>query len=152
MTKQFARLLRLSRSSASIYRVLGFYCFGWTKKNLLERDSNLRPPDWRAGALPTELSSPILAVSQFCQYLCLGAPFRSHTTIFFIVYLFNLFNSFLLMIFFFRLFTIILYEWRNTRYGHMSVYMFFDLYEWWNTGQYMSMSMCSKLDRNNMLR
>ena len=32
--------------------------FGWTKKNLLERDLNLRPPDWRAGALPTELSSP----------------------------------------------------------------------------------------------
>ena len=25
--------------------------FGWTKKNLLERDLNLRPPDWRAGAL-----------------------------------------------------------------------------------------------------
>ena len=22
--------------------------FGWTKKNLLERDLNLRPPDWRA--------------------------------------------------------------------------------------------------------
>ena len=29
--------------------------FGWTKKNLPERDLNLRPPDWRAGALPTEL-------------------------------------------------------------------------------------------------
>ena len=46
--------------------------FGWTKKNWPERDSNLRPPDWRAGALPTELSSPILAVSLFCQYLCSG--------------------------------------------------------------------------------
>ena len=48
--------------------------FGWTKKNLLERDLNLRPPDWRAGALPTELStcSPTLAVSLFCQYLCSG--------------------------------------------------------------------------------
>ena len=33
------------------------YKFGWTKKNLLEQDSNLRPPDWRAGALPTELYS-----------------------------------------------------------------------------------------------
>ena len=44
---------------------------GWTKKNWLERDLNLRPPDWRAGALPTELhvTSPtfILAVSLFCQ-------------------------------------------------------------------------------------
>ena len=25
-------------------------------KNLLEQDLNLRPPDWRAGALPTELT------------------------------------------------------------------------------------------------
>ena len=33
---------------------------------------NMRPPDWRAGALPTELTSPILAVSLFCQYLCSG--------------------------------------------------------------------------------
>ena len=32
--------------------------FGWTKTNLLERDLNLRPPDWRAGAPPTELTSP----------------------------------------------------------------------------------------------
>ena len=31
--------------------------FRWTKKNWLERDLNLRPPDWRAGALPTELTS-----------------------------------------------------------------------------------------------
>ena len=50
--------------------------FGWTMKNLLERDLNLRPPDWRAGALPTELhvhvTSPILAVSLFCQYICSG--------------------------------------------------------------------------------
>ena len=36
--------------------------FGWTKTNLLERDLNLRPPDWRASALPTELTSPILVV------------------------------------------------------------------------------------------
>ena len=56
--------------------------FGWTKKNWLERDLNLRPPDWRAGALPTELSSPTLAVSLFCQYLCSGAPVRSHETIY----------------------------------------------------------------------
>ena len=33
--------------------------FRWTKTNWLERDLNLRPPDWRAGALPTELTSPI---------------------------------------------------------------------------------------------
>ena len=30
--------------------------FGWTKNNLLERDLYLRPPDWRTGALPTELT------------------------------------------------------------------------------------------------
>ena len=41
--------------------------FGWTKENWLERDLNLRPPDWRAGALPTEQISPILAFSLFCQ-------------------------------------------------------------------------------------
>ena len=41
------------------------------KENWLERDLNLRPPDWRAGALPTELSSPtiggfpILSISLF---------------------------------------------------------------------------------------
>ena len=52
------------------------------KENWLERDLNLRPPDWRAGALPTELSSPTLAVSLFCQYLCSGAPVRSHETIY----------------------------------------------------------------------
>ena len=46
--------------------------FGWTKKNVRERDLNLRPPDWRADALPTELTSPILEVSLFCQYLCSG--------------------------------------------------------------------------------
>ena len=49
---------------------------GWTKKNLLERDFNLRPPDWHAGALPTELSSPILAVSLLCQYLCSGSAIQ----------------------------------------------------------------------------
>ena len=45
--------------------------FGWTKTNLLilERRLKLRPPDWRAG----ELSSPTLAVSLFCQYLCSGS-------------------------------------------------------------------------------
>ena len=43
-------------------------CLDVNKNNLLERDLNLRPPDWRAGALPTELSSPTLAVSLFCQY------------------------------------------------------------------------------------
>ena len=51
--------------------------FGWTKKNLLERDSNLRPPDWRAGALPTELSSPTLAVSIYCPL----ARDHAHVTI-----------------------------------------------------------------------
>ena len=42
----------------------------WMNKEKFERDLNLRPPDWRAGALPTELTCPILAVSLFCQYLC----------------------------------------------------------------------------------
>ena len=41
----------------------------WTKKNWVEQDLNLRPPDWHAGALPTELTSPVLAASLFCQYL-----------------------------------------------------------------------------------
>ena len=45
--------------------------FLMNKQKLLERDLNLRPPDWRAVALPTELTSPILAVSLFCQYLCI---------------------------------------------------------------------------------
>ena len=40
---------------------------------------NLRSPDWRAGSVPTELTSSILAVS---QYLCSGAPVRSHETIY----------------------------------------------------------------------
>ena len=31
--------------------------------------------------MPTELTSPIFAVSLFCQYLCSGAPVRSHSTI-----------------------------------------------------------------------
>ena len=51
--------------------------FWWTKTNLLERDLNLRPPAWRAGALPTELTIHILVVSLFCQYLCSGG---SHST------------------------------------------------------------------------
>ena len=55
---------------------------GWTKKNLLERDLNLRHPDRRARALPTDLTSPILAVSLFCQYLCSGPPVTSHETIY----------------------------------------------------------------------
>ena len=38
---------------------------GWTKTNLLERNLNRRPPDWCAGALTTELTSPILAVSPY---------------------------------------------------------------------------------------
>ena len=33
------------------------------RKKLLERDLNLRPLDWRAGALPTELSSPTMSHS-----------------------------------------------------------------------------------------
>ena len=48
----------------------------WMNKERLtiERDLNLWPPDWRAGALPTKLpvTSPILEVSLFCQYLCEG--------------------------------------------------------------------------------
>ena len=37
--------------------------------------AGLRPPDWCAGALPTEPSSPTLAVSLFCQAkLLTGAP------------------------------------------------------------------------------
>ena len=54
------------------FYLLSWINFGWTKKNWLERHLNLQPPDWRASALPTELTSPILAVSLFCQYLCLG--------------------------------------------------------------------------------
>ena len=46
--------------------------FLWTKKSWLEWDLNLRPPDWRAGALPTELISPVLVVTLFCQYRCSG--------------------------------------------------------------------------------
>ena len=57
-------------SAGSLFKGINF---GWTKTNLLERDLNLRPPDWRAGALPTELTSPILAVSLFCKYLCSGS-------------------------------------------------------------------------------
>ena len=35
-----------------------------------------------SSALPTELaSSPMLAVSLFCQYRCFGVPVRSHTTV-----------------------------------------------------------------------
>ena len=43
---------------------------GWTMKKCLERDLNLRP-----------LTSPILVVSLFCQYLCSGVPVRSHTAL-----------------------------------------------------------------------
>ena len=42
----------------------------WTKKNWLERDSNWQPPEYRTGALPTELSSPMLVVSLIVNYLC----------------------------------------------------------------------------------
>ena len=35
------------------------------QKNLLQRGLNLRPPDWHAGALPTELTCPILSISLF---------------------------------------------------------------------------------------
>ena len=52
-----------------------------TKTNILERDSNLRPPDWRAGALPTQLTPwgglPILSISLFG-----GAPVKSDETIY----------------------------------------------------------------------
>ena len=73
-------VIKSIKSTRSIYVAIFVYLiipnfffkinFGWTKKNLLERDLNLRPRDWRAGALPTELTSHILAVSLFCQYLC----------------------------------------------------------------------------------
>ena len=58
--------------------------FGWTKKNLLEQDLNLRPPDWRAGALPTELTCPILywRSPYFVNIFVRGAPVRSHETIY----------------------------------------------------------------------
>ena len=48
-------------------------------KNLLEQDLKLRPPDWRAGALPT---SPILAVSLFVNIFVQRAPVRSHETLY----------------------------------------------------------------------
>ena len=35
---------------------------GWTKEYLIEWDSNQWPPDKHAGALPTELSSPMLTI------------------------------------------------------------------------------------------
>ncbi len=49
---------------------------------------NQRPPVERADALPTELSSPMLAVSLYCQYLCSGVPVRSHTTVNFVSFMF----------------------------------------------------------------
>ena len=45
----------LSMVSCCTFQQFIYINFGWTKKNLLERDLNLQPPDWRAGALPTEL-------------------------------------------------------------------------------------------------
>ena len=41
---------------------LGTYLdtFWMNREKLSRADLNLRPPDWRTGALPTELSSPIL--------------------------------------------------------------------------------------------
>ena len=50
-------------------------------KDKFTRDLNMRSPDWRAGALQTELTCSILVVFLFCQYLCLGAPVISHSTI-----------------------------------------------------------------------
>ena len=41
----------------------------WMDKEKFTR-VGFEPVDWCAGALPTELTSPILAVSLFCQYLC----------------------------------------------------------------------------------
>ena len=70
---------KLSRVPFDKYLALWWYGHVWvllflgrTKQNLRELDLNLRPPDWHAGALPTELTSPISAVSLFCQYLCSG--------------------------------------------------------------------------------
>ncbi len=50
--------------------------FGWTKKYLLERDLNLRDPDLPAGALPTELCSPIVDGRLPTLF---GVPVRSHS-------------------------------------------------------------------------
>ena len=47
--------------------------FGWTKKNWLEWDLNLRPPDWHTGALQM-LSSPTLAVSLWFHDFWLTTP------------------------------------------------------------------------------
>ena len=41
-----------------------------TKKSLLGRDWNLRLLDYRTSDLPTDLSSPMLAVSLLVKYLC----------------------------------------------------------------------------------
>ena len=87
-TNAMLRLLitscRPSRSLQQRWTKHGNQATNWNVSHVcwLERDSNLRPPDWRAGALPTELSSPTLAVSLFCQYLCSGVPVRSHETIY----------------------------------------------------------------------
>ena len=53
------------------------YIFWYYWKIWQERDLNLRPPDWRAGALPAELTSPILAVSLFVFKLLLTLIFTS---------------------------------------------------------------------------
>ena len=56
--------------------------FGWTKKNWLERDMNLRPPHWRAVALPTELTSPVLAVSLVRSHETMYCPLaRDHAQV-----------------------------------------------------------------------
>ena len=61
------------------------------------KDLNLRPPDWRAGALPTELTSPILAVSLFCQYLCSISCFPNFIWANYVSYLYDPILTFLLM-------------------------------------------------------
>ena len=46
--------------------------FKGTKKLWLNRGLNPRPLVWRTSTLPTQLSSPMLAVPQIVNYLCSG--------------------------------------------------------------------------------
>ena len=46
--------MQLNEHLTSVLFVVLKYIFGRTKTNLQERDLNLRPSDWRAGARPTE--------------------------------------------------------------------------------------------------
>ena len=61
---------------------LGLYYYTAAIFSTLQRDLNLRPADWCAGTLPTELSSTIVvAVSPCFQYFCAGLSVRIHKTV-----------------------------------------------------------------------